>query len=211
MDDSYRPQTFPQTELRRSSLGADPLVQFRRWLGEAVRAGEADPHAATLATVDPSGAPAARTVTLKGVDARGFLFTSRHDSAKARQIDADPRVGLVVYWPGQGRQVRVGGAAERVPAEESARYFRARPRPAQLALLAFPQGQPIRDRAALDRRVADLDRDYRDRALPVPAWGGYVVRPRTVEFWQGRTDRLHDRFLYRLADDGTWAITRLAP
>lgn len=105
----------------------------------------------------------------------------------------------------------MAGTAEPVPADESAQYFHARSRPAQLAVHVFPQGQPISDRAALDQRVADLDREYQDSVIPVPAWGGYIVRPRTIEFWQGHTNRLHDRFLYRLSTDGTWAINRLAP
>lgn len=204
-------QAFPRGVLRRRDLDPDPLVQLRAWLDAAVRTGAADPHAMTLATLSRDGTPAARTVTLKGVDERGLLFTSRTDGAKAREIRETPAVALVLYWPDQGRQVRVAGTAEPVPDEESARLLSAKPRPARLALLAFPQGQPIPCRAALDDRVADLDRQFGEGDPPAPPWGGVVVRPRTVELWQGQTNRLHDRFLYRRSDGDSWTIERLAP
>ena len=203
--------TFPRDVLHRRDLDLDPLVQVRVWLGEAVRAGSADPYAMTLATVCRDGTPAARTVTLKDVDERGILFTSRTDSAKAREIQETPAVALVLYWPDQGRQVRVRGTAEPVPDEESAQLLADRPRPARLALLAFPQGQPLARRGALDERVADLDRQFGGGDLPTPPWGGFVVRPQTVELWQGQTSRLHDRFLYRRSDEEAWTVDRLAP
>ena len=143
-----RPPSFSGAPLHQGGLDADPLTQFARWLAEASRAPGADPFAMTLATVGTDGAPAARTVSLKDVDRRGFLFTSHYDGPKGREIEADPRVALVFYWPEQGRQVRVTGRAERLAEEESARYFEARPRASQLALLAAPQSQPIGDRAA---------------------------------------------------------------
>lgn len=206
-----RHQPFGQDVLRRRDLRPDPLVQVRLWLDEAVRAGSPDPHAMTLATVGRDGAPAARTVALKGVDERGLLFTSRTDSAKAREIAASPAVALVLYWPDRGRQVRVTGTADVLPAPESARFLDARPRSARLALLAFPQGQPIPDRAALDDRLAALGRQFAGRDVPTPPWAGYVVRPQTVELWQGQTSRLHDRFLYRRSGTDGWTLDRLAP
>lgn len=208
---SAPPHTFSLGVLRRHDLDPDPLVQVRAWLDAAVRAGGADPYAMTLATLSRDGTPTARTVTLKGVDERGLLFTSRTDSAKAQEIRETPAVALVLYWSGQGRQVRVAGVAEPVPDEESARLLADRPRPARLALLAFPQGLPIPSRATLDDRVVELDRQFRGRDLPAPSWGGFVVRPRTVELWQGQTSRLHDRFLYRRFERGAWTIERLAP
>ena len=205
------PHTFPGRVLRRRDLDPDPLVQIRVWLAEAIRADSADPRAMTLATTGRDGTPAARTVTLKAVDDRGLLFTSRTDSEKAREMQETSAVALVLYWPDQGRQVRVAGTAEPVPADESARLLEDRSRSARLALLAFPQGQPIPDRAALDCRVADLDRQFGEHELPVPLWGGFVVRPHTVECWQGQTSRLHDRFLYRRSGETLWTIDRLAP
>lgn len=202
---------FSRDVLRRHALDPDPLVQVRAWLDEAVHAGSAAPHAMTLATVSPDGMPAARTVALKAVDERGVLFTSRTDSAKARDIRSTPAVALVLYWPDQGRQVRVTGTAEPVPAEESARLLADRPRPARLALLAFPQGQPLAGRDALDERVADLDRQFGGGDLPIPLWGGFVVRPQAIELWQGQTNRLHDRFLYRRFGSGQWTVDRLSP
>jgi pyridoxamine 5'-phosphate oxidase len=206
-----RHPSFSRDPLRREDLGADPLVEFVRWLSEAATVPGADPFAMTLATVGGDGAPSARTVSLKDVDERGFVFTSQYDGPKGREMDADPRVALVFYWPEQGRQVRVTGTAERLPEEESARYFDARPRASRLALLAYPQSQPVVDRVALEVRVDDLARLYSGEAVPRPAWGGYVVRPTAVEFWQGQSDRLHDRFLYRTSGDGRWDLTRLAP
>lgn len=210
-DSSGHYPAFSRPPLRRGDLDADPLAQFARWLGEAAGASGADPFAMTLATVGADGAPSARTVALKGVDERGFVFTSHHDGPKGREIEADPRVALVFYWPEQGRQVRVTGTAERLPEGESDRYFDARPRESRLALLAYPQSRPIGDRAGLEDRVAELARRYDGAAIPRPSWGGYVVRPAAVEFWQGQSDRLHDRFLYRASGDGRWDLTRLAP
>ena len=204
-------QSFSQPPIHEDDFDADPLRQFARWLGEAVRAPCADPYAMTLATVGGDGAPSARTVSLKDVDERGFHFTSSYDGPKGREVEADPRVALVFYWAEQGRQVRVTGTTERVPEEESHRYFDARPRESQLALLAYPQSRPIQGRALLERRVAELARTHRDGPVPRPAWGGYVVRPTTLEFWQGQSDRLHDRFLYRVADGGQWDLVRLSP
>jgi pyridoxamine 5'-phosphate oxidase len=204
-------QTFSRPPLHRGDLDADPLAQFARWLGEAASASGGDPFAMTLATVGEDGAPAARTVSLKDVDERGFMFTSHYDGPKGREIEADPRIALVFYWPDQGRQVRVTGRAERLPDRESDLFFGARPREGQLALLTSPQSRPIGDRAGLEGRVAELARLYGGRAVPRPSWGGYVVRPVTVEFWQGQSDRLHDRFLYRASGDGRWDLTRLSP
>lgn len=206
-----RGPSFSRGVLRQEDLDADPLAQFARWFGEASQEPGSDPAAMTLATVGLDGAPRARVVSLKDVDARGFVFTSHYEGPKGREIDADPRVALVFYWPGQSRQVRVTGTAERLPNEESDRYLNARSKARRLALLAHPQSEPIGDRASLEEAVAALARTRAgDEALPRPSWGGYVVRPHAVEFWQGQADRLHDRFRYH-ARDGRWTVVRLTP
>lgn len=206
-----RSPSFSRDPLRRDALDPDPLVQFARWFGEADAESGSTPTSMTLATVGTDGAANARVVSLKDVDARGFLFTSRYDGPKAREIEAEPRVTLVFYWPEPGRQVRVTGTAERLPDDESARYFDARPPARQLTLLAHPQSEPVADRTAIADAVAALGRARAEGdALPRPSWGGYVVRPRAVEFWQGQADRLHDRFLYE-AGEGRWTLTRLTP
>jgi pyridoxamine 5'-phosphate oxidase len=203
-------QAFHRPPLHRDALDADPLVTFARWL-EAAETSDPDPYAMTLATAGPDGAPSARTVSLKGVDGRGFVFTSRYDGPKGGEIERDARVALVFYWAGQGRQVQVSGLAERLPAAESEGYFRGRPREGQLALLALPQSEPLDSRATLEARLADLDRSYETREIPRPDWGAYLVRPRAVEFWQGQSDRLHDRFLYEASEGGGWRLMRLTP
>lgn len=206
-----RHQGFPERPLRRKDLAADPLVQFAAWLEEAERGADRDPYAMTLATIGGEGVPAARTVRLKTVDERGFVFTSRRDGPKARELRTNPQAALVFYWPAQGRQVRVTGEVERLPEEESARYFRARPRARQLALWVLSQSEPVSDRSALEKRFEMLAQEHAGHEIPIPAWGGYVVRPRAVEFWQGRSNRLHDRFQYCCSDAGAWTLQRLAP
>ena len=157
----------------------------------------------TLATVGVDGAACARIVSLKDVDPRGFIFTSQYEGPKGQEIGAEPRVALVFYWPKQGRQVRVTGVAERLPHEESAGYFHARSQAMRRMLQVGTQSEPVQDRAALEDALANTPSDAEQ-----PAWGGYVVRPDTVEFWQGQADRLHDRFLYRAQEAG-WDVTRL--
>ncbi|MEM6785402.1 MAG: pyridoxamine 5'-phosphate oxidase [Bacteroidota bacterium] len=201
--------SFAREVLRRNDLDADPLRQFAWWFQEACKGGETDPAAMVLATVDPDGAAQARTVSLKEVDARGFIFTSHYAGPKGRDIDAEPRVALVFYWPNAGRQVRVTGVAERLPSAESARYFEARPPAMQGTLHVYPPSQPVPNRDALTQAAKALASAHGD-VLTRPAWGGYVVRPLTIEFWQGQADRLHDRFRYEARSEG-WELSRLAP
>lgn len=200
--------SFGSEVLRRADLEGDPLRQFARWFHEASVSGETDPAAMTLATVDPDGAAQARTVSLKDVDARGFIFTSHYTGPKGRDIDAEPRVALVFYWPTAGRQVRVTGTAERLPGGQSARYFEARSPAMKRTLHVSPPSQPVPDRDALTKAAEALA--AAGGTPPRPAWGGYVVRPLTIEFWQGHADRLHDRFRYEASGHG-WELSRLAP
>jgi pyridoxamine 5'-phosphate oxidase len=202
-------RTFPP--LLASDLSPDPFEQFARWYELA---SEEVPlaDAMTLATLGGDGAPDARMVLLKGHGPDGFRFFTNYESAKAGQIGADPRGALVVYWREHDRQVRARGPIERLPAADSDAYFASRGRESRLGAWASPQSRPLADRAELDARLAEV-RERFDGIEDVPrpaSWGGFVLRPETIEFWQGQQARLHDRFTYTRTDDA-WSIQRLAP
>jgi pyridoxamine 5'-phosphate oxidase len=198
-------------ELRKSDVDLDPLRQFRRWFTEAEEAGLKAPQAMALATSTVEGKPSVRMVLLKGADEGGFVFFTGYVSRKAGELDANPHAALLFYWDELGRQVRIEGRVERVAGQESDAYFATRPRGAQLAAAASRQSAVIRDRAAIDERVAELAREHAGSDVRRPDhWGGYRVVPETYEFWQHRDDRLHDRLRYR-RDNGGWMIERLSP
>lgn len=203
--------SFGDRPLNRTDLAPNPLPQFRQWLAEVEHGGAADPYAMTLSTVDVDGHPAARTVVLKAIDERGLIFTSPYDGPKSRELDRLPHAALTFYWPSVGRQVRVLGDVEKLSSEESDRLFMVRPREAQLALHGPPQSAPIPDRSTLQQHIAEVGAEFAGGPIERPAWGGYLVRPKRVEFWQGRSDRLHDRFLYSRGPEGYWTLDRLAP
>jgi pyridoxamine 5'-phosphate oxidase len=194
-----------------ADLHPDPLVQFRRWQEEAAAAGLGLPDAMTLATAGADGRPSARTLLLKGVDERGFLFFSNYESRKGHELAANPHAALVVHWAQEPRrQVTAAGDVERLSTAESEAYFRTRPLGSRLGAWASRQSEPIPDRAVLERAYAEAEARYGgDPPLP-PWWGGYVLRPERVEFWQNRPNRLHDRFRYTRAEAG-WLLERLAP
>jgi len=197
--------------LREEDLDSDPVRQFAFWFGEAGIAGVREPEAAALATASADGVPSVRMVLVKDFDERGFVFFSSYTSRKGREIAANPRAALLFHWDPLGRQVRIEGAVEHTSAEESAAYIRSRPRSSQLSALASPQSERIDSREELERRVCELERRYADRELPLPSsWGGFRLLPETIELWQQRHDRLHDRLRYRRARDH-WLIERLAP
>lgn len=200
-------------QLRRADLDPDPLVQFDRWFAEACGASDAiEANAMTLATVDDAGAPHARIVLLKDRDARGFRFFTNYESEKGREIAAEARVALLFHWAPLERQVRIEGVAEKVPPAESDAYFQSRPLASRLGAWASPQSEVLAGREELEARYAEVEKRFADGAIPLPPnWGGYVVRPQVIEFWQGRRSRLHDRFRYRLEPAGGWRIERLAP
>jgi pyridoxamine 5'-phosphate oxidase len=198
--------------LRERDVDADPLRQFALWFREAGTAGVRIPEAAALATASTEGAPSVRMVLVKGVDERGFVFFSNYASRKGLELAANPHAALLFYWDPQGRQVRVEGPVAHTSADETAAYARSRPRGSQLSALASPQSQTVASREALEQRVAELEARYRKGELPLPTdWGGFRLAPRTVELWQQRHDRLHDRLRYRRDDDAGWLIERLAP
>jgi pyridoxamine 5'-phosphate oxidase len=190
---------------------SDPLELFREWFDAAREAGAQFPETMTLATATADGAPSARMVLLKGADEDGFVFFTGYGSRKAEELAANPRAALVFYWQPLGRQVRVEGPVERVSKEESAEYFATRPRGSQLAAWTSRQSRPLGDRAELERRYADVEREHEGREVPLPPhWGGFRLRPDAIEFWEHRDNRLHDRFRYTRAREG-WAAARLWP
>jgi pyridoxamine 5'-phosphate oxidase len=191
-------------------LAPDPIVQVQRWLAEAEAAGTT-PAAMTLATATPAGRPSARIVLLRGLDARGFVFFTNRESRKGLELGANPQAALVFHWWELGRQLRVEGSVEPVEDDESEAYWETRPRASRIAAWISPQSRPIADRRALDEQYAQAAESFGDDAVPLPPfWGGYRLRPETIEFWLHRDDRLHDRVRYSLVEK-EWRRERLAP
>jgi pyridoxamine 5'-phosphate oxidase len=205
------PVTDHVQPLLEQDADPDPLRQFQRWYEEAGSAGVREPQAMAVATGGADGAPSVRMVLLKDFDERGFVFFTNYSSQKGRALADNPRAALLWHWDPLGRQVRIQGPVERTSPEETAAYVRSRPRPSQLSALASPQSRKIESRAELEQRVAELDRQYEGRDLPLPGdWGGFRLAPESIEFWQQRSDRLHDRLRYS-RDGESWLIERLAP
>lgn len=196
--------------LTESRVPKDPLVLFRRWFDEAAAAGSPMPEAMTLATSGPQG-PSARMVLFKGIHDGAFLFYSNYGSRKGRDLAADPRAALVFHWPAIRHQVRVSGTVRRTSRAVSRAYFDTRPRGAQLSALASRQSRTVASRSVLEEAVADIASDHPGRIPLPPDWGGYALRPRWIEFWESREDRLHDRLRYVRRAGGLWRLERLAP
>jgi pyridoxamine 5'-phosphate oxidase len=206
-------ESYMRAALDESSVASDPLVQFHAWFLEARESALREPNAMTLATCTPGGTPSARIVLLKEFGEEGFTFYTNYLSRKAQELDANPEVALVFYWSELERQVRVEGIARRTSLEQSEQYFRLRPKGSRLGALASPQSRVIESRTILEKRLQYLETQYSGTDdIPVPdSWGGYCVSPRTIEFWQGRPNRLHDRLRFRRDSGGTWLLERLAP
>lgn len=193
-----------------SDADPDPLRQFEAWY-DAVADQLPQPNAVVVATSDIDGHPGARTLLLRGLDARGLVFFTNYESAKGRALDSNPRAEMLFVWLEVHRQVRVAGPVARLPSAESDVYFATRPRHSQIGAWASPQSEVVPDRAELDRQVAEVELRFEGRPVPRPPhWGGYRVEPEVWEFWQGRSDRLHDRIRYR-RQEGGWVTERLAP
>lgn len=202
---------YMKASLDVTDVDADPLAQFRRWFAEAQQAGILEPNAMMLATATPDGRPSARVVLLKVFDGRGFGFFTDFRSRKATDLDANPHATLLFSWLELERQVRIDGTASRMPADEAARYFNTRPLGSRYGAWASVQSSVIAGRDWLEQAVADAQQRFPDGNVPLPPhWGGYLIAPRLLEFWQGRASRLHDRIRYRLVD-GSWVIERLSP
>lgn len=223
------------TGLRRKDLDADAIVQFRKWFDQAtgarrsgrvrkffitlyktlflIRDGESlDLNAMTLATADRQGRPSVRVVLLKGLDERGFIFYTNYNSRKGRELEENPEAALVFYWRDQERQVCVAGQVSKVSASESEAYFRSRPRGSRIGAWASEQSAVLANREELEEKWNGFEKKFPGEDIPCPAhWGGYVLKPIRIEFWQGRPNRLHDRFRYSRRPDGSWQIERLSP
>src|SRR5437660_227381 len=198
--------------LRRRDLDPNPIKQFGNWFTAAIEAGIRDVNAMSLATATADGRPSVRIVLLKEFDHDGFVFFTNYQSEKGRQLEANPHAALAFYWIELDRQIRVSGTVEKTSHGESERYFHSRPPGSQLGAWASRQSEVLDARRVLDARMAEITERFADKPIPLPPhWGGFRLKPDTIEFWQGRPDRLHDRFRYTRQADSSWLIDRLAP
>jgi pyridoxamine 5'-phosphate oxidase len=203
---------YSLTGLAEKDLARDPFRQFEKWFGEAEAAKLPEPNAMVLATADRVGRPSSRVVLLKGIDGRGFVFYTNYESRKGRELEANPQASLLFPWVALERQVIVEGPLVKIAREESEAYFHSRPRLSQLAAWASPQSSIISGRPVLEDSLKALDKKYAGQEVPLPhQWGGFRLSPETVEFWQGRRSRLHDRLRFRREKTGDWTVERLAP
>jgi pyridoxamine 5'-phosphate oxidase len=202
---------YTMAGLREEDCSPDPFRQFEVWFRVAVEAELPDANAAALATCTPDGRPSNRMVLIKGADERGFVFFTNYHSRKARELEQNPQAALCLFWAPLERQIRIEGSIEKVSAEESDSYFRSRPRGSQLGAWCSTQSEVIPSRAFLEERLAELERRFANQDVPRPPnWGGYRLIPESIEFWQGRVNRLHDRIRYRREKDA-WVRERLSP
>lgn len=205
-------QDYRRASLNEQDVAATPVEQFERWWQDVLESKLEEPNAMTLATSTADGRPSARIVLLKSFDADGFLFFTNYESRKGQELAANPRVTLLFFWKELERQVRIEGLVSKVPASVSDEYFSSRPVGSRIGAIASPQSVVIPGRSFLEDKVKDLEAAYASAPPQRPEnWGGYAVKPVSVEFWQGRSSRLHDRILYTQQADGGWSIARLAP
>ena len=203
---------YTQQSLLETDVNADPFIQFQTWFDAAVTAKLPEPNAMTIATATADGIPSARVVLLKAVDPRGFVFFTNYNSHKAQELAANPRAALVFLWTEMERQVRIQGTVEKIDPVESDEYYYSRPAGSRLGAWASEQSQVIPDRSVLEDRLASLKAQHPDGDIARPEhWGGFRVIPTVIEFWQGRSSRLHDRLRYQLSETTGWTIDRLSP
>jgi pyridoxamine 5'-phosphate oxidase len=210
MDVAHLRLDYARESLTERDVDPDPILQFEKWFEEALHAGLIEPNAMTLATSTRDGHPSARVVLLKGADANGFVFFTDYRSRKGAELDANPHVSLCFWWDALQRQVRISGTAVRVSREETAAYFHTRPHGSRVGAWASQQSATLASREMLEKEVERLERAYPDDVPLPPHWGGYRVTPDSIEFWQGRPSRLHDRIVYTRVG-GEWRIGRLSP
>lgn len=198
-------------ELEESGVSADPMEQFRLWFEQALRSEVTEANAMSLATATKDAKPSVRIVLLKGFDQQGFRFFTNYESRKGRELQENPFASLCFFWPELERQIRIEGSIEKVSREESVEYFEKRPRLSQLGAWASSQSDVLESREELEKKFTDLDQKFKNSSIPAPEhWGGYRLLPSSIEFWQGRTGRLHDRLRY-IRESGTWNLYRLSP
>ncbi len=212
MDLGNMRSNYERAELHRRDLESDPIRQFTKWFGEACDSKLVEPNAVSLATSDSQGRPLLRTVLVKQFDSRGFVFFTNLESRKARHIESNPHVCLLFPWIALERQVIVCGQASRVSTSEALAYFIQRPLDSQIGAWASKQSSVISSRKALEMQWQQIKQKFSDGKIPLPSfWGGFRVQPSTIEFWQGRSSRLHDRFLYTKLGEDSWTLERLCP
>ena len=194
------------------SVKKDPIEQFSIWFEDAVKSDQTDANAMTLATATASGKPSLRVVLIKGFDHKGFRFYTNYESRKGRELSENPEAALCFFWPALERQVRIEGKVEKMSREDSEVYFKSRPRESQIGAWASRQSSKIKGRDQLKKQYQEMKETFEGKEIPLPEfWGGFLLRPQTIEFWQGRTGRLHDRILYTRIDEDNWKIDRLSP
>ncbi|MBU1371566.1 MAG: pyridoxamine 5'-phosphate oxidase [Bacteroidetes bacterium] len=205
-------QDYRSASLLESDVAENPYSQFEKWFTEALNAEVLEPNAMTLATANTNGIPSARIVLLKEFTNEGFVFYTNYNSQKGKEIESNPYAALIFFWADLERQIRIEGVVEKVSEEESNQYFNSRPKGSQLGALTSPQSETINSREFLEKKLADLEKQYEDKEVIKPEhWGGYRVIPNRIEFWQGQSNRLHDRIVYIQGKDKNWKFERLAP